>query len=473
MKPIRSLIGIGMCAMVSLVGSNVVFAQGPAAPAPAPVGTVQERLDALEKKSDAAGLWKTLGFQLSGAVLASYTQNFNNPQTNNNNLRIFDTDANGFMPNMAQIMLERPATAGSETDRVGFRARLDYGTDARFSRARTNFQPGTSNNELDVHELYAEYIAPLGNGLKIQFGKINTLIGLEVINAWENPNFSRSFTFGLAQAFTETGVRFTYPITDMLTAQVGLVNGWDNIDDNNRGKTVTWNLALTPDPKFGISVYGSYGSEQSNGNAAAGEASVGGCVNYSTGCDPAAKRLVIGSLITFKPTDSDTLILEPYYGNESHAVATSDELTAAGGTINGSAAHSASGNARWDALIAYYTHDFNDQTQPNAFSARIRGEFFEDAGGARTCSGGVNFAGGTNTCAGTAAGGFGVPANATVIGTPQTLWEGTFTLQWKPAPALITRTEFRYDKSDKNVFLRGDEATNNQQTFSFSVAYLF
>ena len=42
-------------------------------------------------------------------------------------------------------------------------------------------------------------------------------------------------------------------------------------------------------------------------------------VRRCTGCDSSAKRTVIGSLITIKPTDSDTLILEPYYGNEANA----------------------------------------------------------------------------------------------------------------------------------------------------------
>ena len=443
---VRSRIGmgIGMCAMVSLLGSNAVFAQGPAA--------------------DADSIWKALGLKVSGAVDTTYTQNFNNPNTNLNQLRIFDTQANSFVPQVAQLMVERPAMAGSATDRVGFRARLNFGAQSRFSRARTNYQPGTDNNELDVHELYGEYLVPIGNGLKIQAGKINTLIGLEVINSWENPNISRSFTFGLAQAFTETGIRFTYPIASWATAQVGLVNGWDNIEDNNRGKTVTWNLALTPHEKFGISFYGSYGNEQSNGNASAGNAVTGGCVLGALGCDPTAKRMVLGSLVTFKPTDRDTLIIEPYYGNEENASAL---RVAAGQTPN----------ARWNALLLYYTHDFNDQTQPNAFSFRARGEIFEDAGGARTCVGGNNFNGGSNVCASSPAGGFvpggGLFNTATGLGTRQTLWEGTFTLQYKPAPSLITRVEFRYDKSDQNVFLRGPAATNNQQTLGFQVVYLF
>ena len=429
-----------MCAMVSLLGGNAVSA------------------------ADADSIWKDLGLKLSGAVDTTYTQNFNNPNTNLNQLRIFDTQANSFVPQVVQIMVEREAVAGSATDRIGFRARLNFGPQSRFSRARTNYQPGTDNTELDIHELYGEYIAPIGNGLKIQAGKINTLIGLEVINSWENPNISRSWTFGLAQAFTETGIRFTYPFTSWATAAVGLINGWDNIEDNNRGKTVTWNLALTPHEMFGISFYGSYGSEQSNGNAAFGNAVTvgsGGCLLGTTGCDPTAKRTVVGALVTFKPTPMDTLIIEPYYGNEGNATTNPGQP---------------SGNARWNAILAYYTHDFNDQDQPHAFSFRARGELFEDAGGVRSCVGGDNFNGGANVCAGGPGGfvpGGGLFNNQTGGGQRQTLWEGTFTLQYKPAPSLITRVEFRYDKSDQNVFLRGGQGINNQQTLGFQVVYLF
>ncbi len=463
MKLVRSLIGIGMCAMVSLVGGNTVFAQTAQTTErlAALESSTDKRLTELEKGNDAAGLWKTLGFQLSGAVEAQYVQNFGNPNTNLNQLRIFDTQANSFVPQVAQFMIERPATPGSVTDRVGFRARINFGSQSRFSRARTNYQPGTDSTELDFQEFYGEYIVPIGNGLKIQAGKINTLIGLEVINSWENPNISRSFTFGLSQAFTETGVRLTYPFGTWATAQVGFINGWDNIEDNNKGKTITWNLALTPHEMFGISFYGSYGSEQSNGNAAFGNAAAGAgaCVSGTTGCDPNAKRTVFGSLITFKPTDRDTLIIEPYIGNEENA-----------------SGFNPNGNARWNAILAYFTHDFNDQTQPHAFSLRARGEIFEDAGGARSCVGGNNFNGGTNVCAG-GPGGF-APApplfnGATGGGVPQTLWETTWTIQYKPAPSLITRVEYRYDHSNRNVFLHGDQASNSQNTLGFSVVYLF
>jgi len=427
----------GICALMTVLTGSIAFGQ--VAPVPSGGGSLQERVEALEKQSDAASVWKRLGLKLSGAVDVAYTHNFNNPSTNLNQLHVFDTNASSFMPHLAQLLLERPADAGgSAVDRAGFRARLNFGLDARVTRARTNFQPGVGSDEVDFQELYGEYILPVGNGLKVQVGKMNTLIGYEVINSWENPNFSRTFMFGLGQAFTTTGIRLSYTFNPMVTASVGVVNGWDNVDDNNKGKTFEWLVALTPHERLGVSFYGSVGPEQSN--------TVGGLVAG----DASATRTVAGSIITFKATSQDTIVLEPYYANEANA------NLVAGKTGK---------NARWNGLGAYLIHDFDDQ-----WSARIRGEIFEDAGGARTCTGAVagtlgtytGVPGGWNTCAGNPAG-----------GVAQTLWETTYTLQYKPIPSLITRAEFRYDKSNRNVFLNGNDPSNHQETLSFQVVYLF
>ena len=256
----RSVSSVPHYSAVEFAWAQAVSAPPPPAAPAAATPTVQERLDVLEKKVEVPSLWKALGFKASGFLDVAYTHNFNNPNTNLNQLHIFDTDANSFSTHMVQLMLERPADGdGSGMDRLGFRARLNFGLDARVTRARTNFAPGTSNNELDFQEVYGEYIVPVGNGLKVQAGKINTLIGYEVINSFENANFSRSFMFGLGQAFTTTGIRLTYTFNPIVTASVGLINGWDNVDDNNKGKTFEWLVALTPHEKVGVSFYGSYG----------------------------------------------------------------------------------------------------------------------------------------------------------------------------------------------------------------------
>lgn len=401
--------------------------------------TVLERLDRLEKGWDVGAIWKRLGFKLGGLIDIAYTQNFNNPASDLNQLRIFDTDANAFMPHLLQLLIERqPDASGSAADRVGFRARLNLGLDARVSRARTNYLPGTSNDEFDVQEMYGQYVVPIGNGLDIKVGKMNTLIGYEVINSSDNVNFSRSFTFGLGQAFTTTGIRLAYQVNPSTLATVGLVNGWDNVDDNNRGKTVEWLVAWTLTEKISFSVYGSYGPEQANRTF--GDPTTGG----SLPGNPSAQRFANGAVLTAKLTAHDLLVLEPYYANETHA-----------------SAITVSQNARWNSMVARWIHDFTDQ-----WSLRGRGEIFEDAGGTRACRGSFNVAGGTNTC-------FGATNTTPAPPIAQTLWETTWTLQYKPIPSLITRLEFRYDKSNKDVFQYGTVASNNQETLSVEVLFLF
>lgn len=80
----------------------------------------------------------------------------------------------------------------------------------------------------------------------------------------------------------------------------------------------------------------------------------------------------------------------------------------------------------------------------------------------RTVCADTGFPGEWNTC-----------ANFSTRGVTPTLWESTSTIAFKPARSLITRFEFRYDKSDRNVFLYGSHVANRQETASFQVIYLF
>ena len=67
-------------------------------------------------------------FNLYGYVDASYTHNFNNPNSQMNANRIFDIDANSFRTHMAQLVFEKEAKSdGAIADRAGFRIKLNFG----------------------------------------------------------------------------------------------------------------------------------------------------------------------------------------------------------------------------------------------------------------------------------------------------------------------------------------------------------
>ena len=352
-------------------------------------------------------------FNLYGYVDLSYTQNFKNPSGNVNQNRVFDVDSNSFRVQLAQIVLEKEAKyGGALAEAAGFRVKLNFGEDAEFTGG------SAGGDDVDFQEIYAQFIAPFGNGIDLRFGRMNTLIGYEVIEAPYNPNFSRSWLFGFGQPFTTTGARGSYAFTDQVAFSIGVINDFKgSISDDNNTKGVESALFLAPTDWLGLSAYGYF---------SANEAAVGAD----------AGRLLGGGIIDIQAMEDTKIVLEAYYANQENAFA------------NGS-------NARWNGFAGYIIHDFTDQ-----WGIRFRGEIFEDAQGFASCFGTGTKGGKPGSCAGGA-------------GAGQTLWETTYTLQYKPVPSLMTRLEYRYDKSDHKTFLKGTKAVDNQQTLALEVVYLF
>ena len=102
----------------------------------------------------------------------------------------------------------------------------------------------------------------MGKGIRFDLGKMVTYFGAEVIEAIDNPNYSRSFLFNYAIPFTHTGLKMSYAFTDALSASFHIVNGWDNSTDNNRGKCYGTSISFTPAEVFALTVNGMTGPEQ-------------------------------------------------------------------------------------------------------------------------------------------------------------------------------------------------------------------
>ncbi len=76
------------------------------------------------------------------------------------------------------------------------------------------------------------------NGLQLDFGEFVTSAGAEVIESHSNWNYSRSLLFSYAIPYLHFCLRVTEPIGKYFTGGVQVVNGWNNIEDNNSGKTI-------------------------------------------------------------------------------------------------------------------------------------------------------------------------------------------------------------------------------------------
>jgi hypothetical protein len=197
--------------------------------------------------------------EVTGFIDGYYSYNFNRPAGRVNVLRNFDTRNNEFALNLAEIALEKkPDPADS---RIGFRLDLDYGPATDMVHAA---EPGGKEVYKVIQQAYGSYLAPIGTGLQIDVGKFVTMHGAEVIESKDNWNYSRGLLFAWAIPYYHMGVRAKYSFNSKVAVMGMVVNGWNNVEENNGGKTYGFMLALTPTPKLSIVQNYMTGPEQLN-----------------------------------------------------------------------------------------------------------------------------------------------------------------------------------------------------------------
>ena len=181
--------------------------------------------------------WSVGPIDFSGLVDGYYSFNANHPASQVNQLYNFDDKTNQFSLNMAKLSLSH------SPDPVGFQVDLGFG------RAFEIFNRQPSEQASDtfrfLKEAYLSLKPPKAKGLEIDFGKFVTSAGAEVIETNGNWNYSRSLLFALAIPYYHFGVRTSIPIGKYFTGGVQIINGWNNIGDNNSGKTVGVTGTLT------------------------------------------------------------------------------------------------------------------------------------------------------------------------------------------------------------------------------------
>lgn len=172
-----------------------------------------------------------------------YGYNFNRPLGGINLLRAYDVLSNSFSLNQAGVIFER---APNVDDGRRFGARLDL----MFGQATETLQ-GSALNELrpqvyrHVWQAYGTYVAPLGKGLTVDFGKFASALGYETNYAKDNFNYSRSYFF-LFLPFYHFGFRAAYPFNEKFTATYWLVNGINQSEDFNAWKSQAVLLTFKP-----------------------------------------------------------------------------------------------------------------------------------------------------------------------------------------------------------------------------------
>ncbi len=244
-----------------------------AKPAPAPT---------LDKILEASGI------SVSGYIDAGYTHSDRNVETAFST-RVFDSQNNSFALHQFGLQVAKQPKEG-----LGGLVNITVGKDAQVIHSFPENNPAvpvTNTSMFDVTQAFAQYA---GGPLTLIAGKFVTLQGSEVIWSPTNPNISRSILFG-AIPFTHTGVRATWALSDTVSLIAGVNNGWDQLTDANKGKTLELGATLNPIKPLSITLSGYSGQEVTSATTNGTRTSINAVASYTI-IDPLSVGLEVLSV---------------------------------------------------------------------------------------------------------------------------------------------------------------------------------
>jgi hypothetical protein len=328
-----------------------------------------------------------------------YAYSFNRPIGRINLLRSYDVSSNSFSLNQATLVFERAADVAAGR-RFGARVDLQYGQATETLQGNAANEPRPQAYR-PLFQAYGTYIAPLGSGLTVDFGKWASALGIENNFSKDQMNYSRSLWFNFLP-FYHMGFRTSYKLNNELTVGYWLVNGAQQTEDFNGFKSQLLEAVLQPRKTVTWTLNYYTGQEQRD---------LAPALNPGLATLPSQPGL---STQLLRPTQDGRLhILDSYVSWTA-----SPKLTLAAEAdyvINRVFEHSAPGHVSGGAAYARY------QLSPKVALA-ARGEYMSDQGGLFS-------------------------------GTTQALKESTLTYEYKFADGFLLRTEWRRDFSNRPFFL--------------------
>lgn len=375
------------------LGASAVGAPVSSSVVSAPVLTVEDR--------------KTLdyfrGTTLNLSLDTYYEYNFNNPVGRVNLLRAYDVLSNEFSLNQASVVIEH-APDVAEGRRWGGRLDLQFGqaTDTLQGNPSNEPRPDIYRN---IFQAYGSYVAPLGKGLNVNFGKFASSIGLEGNYTKDQFNYSRAFWFNFLP-FYHMGVEASYPVNDRFTLNYWLVNGTNQVEATNGFKDELFGFVVAPRKNVSWTFNYYLGQEHPDRTPATNCGPIpvqpGLCF---TAINPAPNGLthIFDSYVSWKATPKLTFALEGDYFIQR--------------LWRNAAPNESSAPAHVDGGAGYMQYQF---TSKMAMAAR--GEYMSDREGLFS-------------------------------GIPQALKEGTATFDYRLAEGFLMRYEYRRDFSNQPSFL--------------------
>lgn len=181
--------------------------------------------------------------QISGFVDVYYSYNLNTPNIRGNGpaaVSNFDSASNATSLNLAEIVFSKAPEGGA-----GFRVDLDFGPTTDFVHCGAATCPSATAESTfkNIQQAYITWGTP--GKLTVDVGKFVTHMGAEVIETKDNWNYSRGILFAGAIPYYHGGVRVNTSLSDTLSVNGFMYNGWNNVFETDNSKTYGLQVGFT------------------------------------------------------------------------------------------------------------------------------------------------------------------------------------------------------------------------------------
>ena len=212
-----------------------------------PATPVSTGVPSLEASVDPS---KKGAINFSGYFDTYYFANLNNPATRTNLgssgiSRGFDRYPGQFQLGMFMTRLGYTHGNTEFVGEVGFGPNVEYGSYGNDFRYKWGTVLANSTySSILIKQAYIT-LKPTEK-LSLTMGQFGTHIGYELIDAPLNFHYSINNTFNAGIPFYHVGLKVNYVLSDKVSIMGGVVNGTDNLNDNNHGKSFIGQLMVSP-----------------------------------------------------------------------------------------------------------------------------------------------------------------------------------------------------------------------------------
>jgi hypothetical protein len=172
------------------------------------------------------------GLNIHGWLDGGFIWNTSNPSSKFNGPYNAVDRSNEGMLNQLYLVTERSLPRHGYG--LGIRFDLLYGEDYFLAESiglekRPDGTPHW-NSEYYGTSLPQAYVSLGNNNLSLQVGHFYSVVGYEGVMSPDNFFYSKAYSYQFAMPFTHWGGQLNWSMSDALTVQLGLTNGWDALD---------------------------------------------------------------------------------------------------------------------------------------------------------------------------------------------------------------------------------------------------